>query len=219
MTSFGPTHWQVQETTEYKVATGGFQTLTDRELLSIILGSPQAAITLLSHYDSLSALARTSEESLASMPSVSEYMGYLLAACFELGRRKDSEDISRVKVKGSESLARYLQVKYGDRNCEVFLAVYLNRNHEIIAEQELFVGGVSSTIVDPKVVFKTAVERLASAVIVAHNHPSGSLRPSQADINITKKLVQAGQSLDIVVLDHIIVSRQGYYSFADEGAL
>ena len=102
---------------------------------------------------------------------------------------------------------------------EVFIVLYLKRNNELLAEEQLFVGGLSATVIDPRIIFKKAINHLASAMILVHNHPSGSLMPSQADKDITKRLVDAGKLLDVPVLDHVIVSHKGYYSFADHGMI
>ncbi|MEZ4848224.1 MAG: DNA repair protein RadC [Bacteroidia bacterium] len=142
-----------------------------------------------------------------------------IVGCFELARRKNEEDKDSVQINSSKKVAEYIKSKYSDHLQEIFTVIFLNRNNEIIAEEQLFTGGVSATIIDPRIVFRKAVQYLASSIILAHNHPSGNLQPSNADKDITAKLRDAGKLLDINVLDHLIISYRGYFSFADEGIL
>lgn len=116
-------------------------------------------------------------------------------------------------------MANYLQAKLSDQHQELFVALFISRQNEIIAEEILFKGGVTATIVDTKVIFKAACVHLASAVVVSHNHPSGNLTPSESDRRLTEQLKKAGELLDVQLLDYVIVAEGGYYSFAEEGEL
>ena len=138
-----------------------------------------------------------------------------ILVAFELGRRKHLVQNQKIKITSAETVANYISPILGDLDQEVFYVLFLNRNNEIKSEAQLFKGGVTSTIMDPKIVFREAVHRLATAIILVHNHPSGNLRPSQADKESTSKLIAAGNLFDIQVLDHVIVSSEGYFSFLD----
>ncbi|MEL7531846.1 MAG: DNA repair protein RadC [Bacteroidota bacterium] len=212
-------HWAVQETPEYKITAKGVGAVTAWELLSTVIGHKQVAKTLLETYGSLQAMARATMQELQQVPGMSKYMAFVLVSCFEIGRRKELPEAEKYRIQGAESAANYLSPLLADKTQEVFYVLFLNRNHEIEGEREIFKGGLSATVVDPKLVFREAIHRLASGIIVAHNHPSGNLKPSQADIQITQKLVKGSQLFDLAFLDHLIISQKGYYSFAEEGLL
>jgi DNA repair protein RadC len=122
-------------------------------------------------------------------------------------------------VTDSSSIARYLQAKYRDRQNEVFVVVFLNRVNRINHIEEISSGGITGTVADPRIILKKALQEDAVSIILCHNHPSGSLKPSRADEELTVKIIEASRYLDIRVLDHIIVSEEGYFSFADEGLM
>ena len=150
---------------------------------------------------------------------IGPHKAMLLVSSFELSRRKAQEDSWPQKLTSSETVANYMIPKLADFTQEVFIALFLNRNNAILAEETLFTGGISGTVVDTRIIFKRAICHLASALILVHNHPSGNLTPSQADIEVTQKVSKAGKLFDIHVLDHVIVSKKGYYSFADHAML
>lgn len=190
--------------------------LTDRELLSSIVGEKPATY-LIGKYKGIPQIAQQSTRAIMKAPGIGIKKAKALRCALEISKRKEAHRPFRIT--DSASVAKYLQSKISDFSQEVFYVMFFNRNNELIGEEQLFVGGVSSTIIDTKVVYRSALEYNASAIIVSHNHPSGNLRPSMADLNITKQLKAAGEFLDIQVLDHIIVSYRGYYSFADEGMM
>jgi DNA repair protein RadC len=141
-----------------------------------------------------------------------------IAAALELGRRrKESEILKKPKVGSSADACEAIRPYLMDLQHEQFWVLLLNRSNEVIRPHQISIGGVSGTVADPKMIFKAAIEHLASAIILVHNHPSGNLTPSQADKDLTKKVKEAGRTLDIPVLDHLIFSDNGYFSFADEG--
>ena len=143
-----------------------------------------------------------------------------LIAALELGRRrKASSPQKRTRISGSQDVFDEVYPVMADLPHEEFWILLLNRANEVIGRNNLSKGGVSGTVVDAKMIFKMAIEKLASAIILAHNHPSGNLRPSQADISLTNKIRDAGNILDIPVLDHLIIGNGAYYSFKDEGIL
>src|SRR5690606_18498764 len=143
-----------------------------------------------------------------------------IVAALELGRRRKDLDVrEREKVTGSRDAYNLLKSDLMDISHEEFWILLLNRANRVIKKLQVSQGGVSGTVADPKIIFKHALDELASAIILAHNHPSGNLTASQADLDLTKKLREAGKLLDIQVLDHLIVAGQKYFSFADEGLM
>lgn len=212
-------HWELQESTEYRLLKRGTMAISDRELLQSLVGSAKAATQLTEAFGNLRTMAQADFQEFMQLEGVDRLAALRLVAAFELGRRKSFDDTESVRLNTAESVSEYVSPKFADLVREVFVIMYLSQNHELIAEEQLFSGGVSSVVVDPRLIFKKAVLHLASGIILVHNHPSGSLIPSQADRSITQKLKDAGEVLDIPVLDHVIVSRKGYYSFATEGQL
>jgi len=211
--------WQVQEQAEYRLLTLGTDTLSDRELVGVILGDQEAAVRLFVHFQSLATLSRASTEELAQQGKMSYDLAQRLSAAFAAGRRSQEVCFNRLSLRSSEQVAAYLIPKLAHKSQEVFYVIYLSRNNEIIHEEALFIGGISSTVVDLRIIFKRAISHLATALIVAHNHPSGNTKPSKADIAITHKLVASAKYLDLRILDHLIISNRGHFSFADEGML
>lgn len=240
------TQWALEDRPREKLMAQGMENLSDPELLAILLGTgtrKQSAMDLARHLidtiGGLQALSRCGIRQLTEIKGIGPAKAITLMAAFELGRRKAIEEISdsrqalkrtqleqgyyaqpeRLKVSSSEAVANYLIPKMGHLQQEVCYVLFLNRNNEVKSEKLMFMGGVSATIMDIRLIFREAIHQLASAIIVAHNHPSGNLLPSQADIRITEKLSQSGKLFDIVLLDHLIISPKGYYSFADEGRM
>lgn len=226
-TNKGPINsWALEERPREKLSKRGISALTDAELLAILLRSGNRetsalglAKELLDQAGSLEKLARASLQLLRQSKGIGDAKAMSLLAAFELARRKTALFPEKMKVSSSQVAAKYLIARLGDHSQEVFHVLFLNRNNEIEAEKQLFMGGVSATIIDPKVVFREAILHLASGLVIAHNHPSGNLMPSGADLEITKKIQQGAEYFDIRLLDHLIVSSRGYYSFADEGRL
>lgn len=219
-------HWAVEDRPREKLQQRGLAAMTDAELLAILLGSGTRDLSaldlarqLLAQTGSLENLARAGIPELTQHKGVGPAKAITLIAAFELARRRRLNTEKKFKVRGSEGVARHLMPLLGDHQQEVFYVLFLNRNHEVEFEREFFRGGIAATIVDPRLIFREALSRLASAIIVAHNHPSGNLKPSEADIQITRKLAEGSRLFDIAFLDHLIISPQGYYSFADEGML
>ena len=207
-----------------KFISKGFESLSDAELLSLLVnaGTKQynalelSKLLLKEHNYSLQILSSLSYLDIKKIPGIGQAKALSIAAAFELGRRKNSIQIpTGRKITSSEDAYLLLRSGMEDLKHEVFKVVLLNRNNIVIKIETISIGGVSRTVVDPKLVFKTALDHVASCIILAHNHPSGNLVPSSEDKRITKQLKEAGDLLSINVLDHLIISYKGYYSFAD----
>ena len=201
--------------------TRGMAALTDTEVLALIMGNQDTELAreLLKRFGSLKGIARASQADLMQIAGIGKSKAAVLLAAFELHRRKSAEDVYRRQLNSAEAVYQYLGPRMADLDHEVFYALYLNRNHELKTAKQLFEGGVNATVIDPRIIFKEAVNQLASSLILVHNHPSGNLKPSQADRNITQKCKEAGKLFDIPVLDHVIISCSGYYSFANSGEM
>lgn len=211
-----------------KLAALGRQNLSDAELIGIILGSGnknetavQLAQRMLSeNQNNINKLAKLSLAELKKFKGVGEAKAVNIAAAFELGRRRtEVETLQRVKITSSHVAYQILQKRLSDLPHEEFWVLILNRANQVIKEEYLSKGGISGTVVDVRLVCKSAIENNASSLVIAHNHPSGQLLPSEQDKKITKKLNEALQTFEISLLDHLIIGDQNYYSFADEGLL
>jgi DNA repair protein RadC len=220
------TQWALEDRPREKMLQRGIDALTDAELLAIILGSGTRDLSaiglarmVLKQVGSMAQLARCSVAELTTIKGIGPAKAIAIVATFEMGRRKGLAPNQVLRFTSSEVVANYLIPRMADLNQEVFYVLFLNRNNEVKAEKPFFRGGVSATVIDARLIFREAINQLASGLIFSHNHPSGNLTPSRADIDITRKLSQAGKLFDIKVLDHIIVSHRGYYSFADEGMM
>jgi DNA repair protein RadC len=212
-----------------KLLRHGPSVLSDAELLAILINTGTSRHSALdlgrsliekSGHD-LDELGRFTLEQMTELPGIGEAKAITLSAALELGRRRAAfQPQPKPKIGSSEDACRYARPFLTDLDHECFYLLLLKRNNEVIREPVLISrGGVSGTLVDAKLLFRHALERLASNVILFHNHPSGNRRPSQADIRLTEKLVSGGKVLDITVLDHIIVVAHDYYSFSDEGIM
>ena len=168
----------------------------------------------------MNELAKLSVKDLMKMKGIGEAKAITIIAALELGRRrKEQEPSEKPKITSSHSAYELLKGDLMDLRHEEFWVLLLNRANKVIKKKRISEGGVSGTVADPKIIFKVAVEEMASGVIVAHNHPSGNLTASQSDIDLTKKLKEAGNVMEIQLLDHIIVAGTKYMSFTDEGML
>lgn len=206
----------------------GKATLSDAELIAILLGtgtSKQSAVDLAKNIlqsvnNDLNELARLTVKDLMKIKGIGEAKAITIISALELGRRrKDFQAEEKPKIGGSADAFEILKADLLDIPHEAFWILLLNRANRVIKKHQISQGGVAGTVADPKIIFKVAVEELASGIILAHNHPSGNLTASQADIDLTKKLKESGKLLDIQVLDHIIIAGKKYFSFADEGLL
>src|SRR5665647_283864 len=221
-------NWAVDDRPREKLLTKGKESLSDSELVAILINTgsgKNSAVDLAREVlklgkNNLDELGKLSIKDLVSISGIGEAKAVTLAAALELGRRRHgSASFTKTTVRSSKELAEFLQASLKDYSYEVFAVVFLNRSNKINHFEVMSKGGLTHTIVDPKVIFKKAVEVECTSLILCHNHPSGSLRPSRADEELTAKLKDAGNLLDIKVVDHLIVSSEGYYSFADDGMM
>lgn len=220
--------WSPEDRPREKLILKGKSALSDAELIAILLGSGTQAMTavelakkILQPADNnLHELARFTVRDLTRIKGIGQAKALTIVAALELGRRRKDLDVrEREKVTGSRDAYNLLKSDLMDISHEEFWILLLNRANRVIKKLQVSQGGVSGTVADPKIIFKHALDELASAIILAHNHPSGNLTASQADLDLTKKLREAGKLLDIQVLDHLIVAGQKYFSFADEGLM
>lgn len=218
--------WAEEDRPREKLLLKGKAALSDAELIAILIGSGTRELSavdlskliLQSVNNNLNELAKLSINDLMKFKGIGDAKAISIAAALELGRRrKESEILKKAKVGSSADAYEAIRPYLMDLQHEQFWVLLLNRANEIIRPQQISIGGVSGTVADPKMIFKAAIEHLASAIILVHNHPSGNLTPSQADKDLTKKVKEGGRTLDIPVLDHLIFSDNGYFSFADEG--
>jgi DNA repair protein RadC len=226
-TSFFPiSNWSEDDKPREKLMLKGKSVLSDAELIAILIGSGsrnESAVDLskriLASVDhNLNALGKLSIAQLMNFKGIGEAKAISIIAAMELGRRRRNEDaVELTKITSSKAVFEVMQPIIGELPHEEFWVLFLNNSNKILFKTQLSKGGMTGTMVDVRIVFKLAFEQNATAIILTHNHPSGKLQASDADIQITKKIKTAGQQLDIPVLDHIIITEKGYYSFADEG--
>ena len=202
--------------------------LSDSELLAILInnGNKQksavdlAKEVLLLGKNNLNELGRLSIKDFMAIKGIGEAKAITIAAALELGRRRQAAGfLEKPHVKSSSDIALYLQTLLSDYQHEVFAVIFLNRANKIKHFEIVSEGGITGTVADPRIILKKALQEDAVSIVLCHNHPSGNLRPSRADEELTHKIKEAAQYFDIKVLDHIIVSNEGFYSFADEGIL
>jgi DNA repair protein RadC len=220
--------WAEEDRPREKLVLQGRRSLSDAELIAILLGSgsrSESAVDLSKRIlhaceNDLNQLARLSIAELSKFKGIGEAKAISIIAALELGRRR-KDTFSREKVQVSTSIDVYESIasRFRDLNHEEFWIIVLNRANKITSSHLISKGGQAGTIADPKIIFNTALENHAASIILAHNHPSGNLKPSQADLDLTRKLRSAGRFLDIPVLDHLIITDHGFLSFADEGIL
>ena len=227
-TSFSIKNWSQDDQPREKLRDKGKGTLSDAELIAILIGSgnrEESAVALCKRIfasvdHNLNALGKLSIAQLMEFKGIGEAKAISIVAALELGKRRRLEEAIQLdKVSSSRSVFNVMQPILGDLPHEEFWILYLNNSNKIIHKNQLSKGGITGTLVDVRLVLKNALEVGAVALILCHNHPSGTLKPSQADRDITQKLKTAAQSLDISVLDHLIITESAYYSFADENIL
>ncbi|MCK5028316.1 MAG: DNA repair protein RadC [Bacteroidales bacterium] len=220
--------WALEDRPREKLIKKGVQSLSDAEIIALLIGSGSRNETavelskkvLISANNNLNELGKFNVEDLIKMKGIGEAKAITILAALELGkRRKISEVITKKKITQSKDIFELFQPILGDLPHEEFWVLLLNRSNKIIEKIKISQGGVSGTVTDIKIILKQAIEKLASSVILCHNHPSGNKNPSKADDSITNKLKQGSELLDIQVLDHIIIADLEYYSYADEGKL
>lgn len=221
-------NWAIDDRPREKLLTKGATTLSNSELLAILLtnGSRNKSAVELAREilklggDNLNELGKLSLSDFKQVKGIGQAKSIIIAAALELGRRRQaSSSLEKIVVRSSRDIAQYLQATLKDYNYEVFAVVFLNRANKINHFEIISKGGITGTVADPRIILKKALEEDATSIVLCHNHPSGSLLPSRADEELTKKIKEAANYLDIKIIDHIIVSEEGFYSFADEGIL
>ncbi|MFV8327471.1 RadC family protein [Flavobacterium sp. ZS1P14] len=224
--NFPITNWADDDKPREKLMLKGKSVLSDAELIAILIGSGsrnESAVDLSKRIlgsvnTNLNALGKLSISQLTNFKGIGEAKAISIIAALELGRRRRAEDVVELpKITSSKAIFEIMQPIIGELPHEEFWIVYLNNSNKVISKSQLSKGGITGTLVDVRLVFKTALEMGATGLILCHNHPSGTLVPSDADKQITRKLKLAGESLEIKVLDHLIVTEANYFSFVDEG--
>lgn len=220
--------WAEADRPREKLMNLGRHNLTDSELLAILIrnGSREESAVELARkilqeaQNDLTRLSRMSVSDLSNFKGMGEVKAITIVAALELGRRRRQAEAGvSPKIGSSKDAAELFAPVLSDLMYEEFWVLLLNRANHIITRHQVSKGGVTGTVVDPRIIFKKAVEVMASGIILCHNHPSGNRQPSDADLSLTKKLKEGGRLLDIQVLDHIIIAGEDYYSFADEGRM
>lgn len=220
--------WAEEDRPREKLLAQGRRTLSDAELIAILIGSGSRTETavelsrriLASLDNDLEKLGKLSVSELSKFKGIGEAKAISIISALELGRRRRESSVSRPdQISSSRDVYELLRRQFSDLNHEEFWIVLLNRSNKVLSRHLISKGGQAGTIADPKIIFQTALENHSASIILSHNHPSGNLKPSQADLQLTRKLKDAGDLLDISVLDHLIFTDSGYLSFADEGLM
>lgn len=220
--------WAEADRPREKLVEKGKAALSDAELIAILIGSgndEDSAVELSrkilqSVSNNLHELGKLSVNDLTKFRGIGEAKAISIIAALELGRRrKEADGEVKEKIVSSKDAFDIVYPLMADLPYEEFWILLLNRANQVIKKVNIGRGGVSETSVDSKLIFKAAIDNLASYVILSHNHPSGSLKPSEADLRLTKKLADAGKLMEIPVLDHVIIAEKKYFSFADEGLI
>ena len=220
--------WAKDDRPREKLLLNGAENLSNSELLAILIhnGSKEkTAVDLAKEIlklgkDNLGELGKISIKEMMKIKGIGEAKAITIVAALELGRRRQAAaPLEKSVIKSSSDIASYLQTKLKDYRHEVFAVLFLNRANKINHFEIISEGGITGTVADPRIILRKALEQDAVNIILCHNHPSGSLKPSRVDEELTTKIKEAARFLDITVMDHLIVSEDGYYSFADEGIL
>ena len=225
---FSIKNWSEDDRPREKLLSKGRSALSDAELIAILIGSgnrEESAVGLSKRIlalveNNLSELGKVSIQDLMKFKGIGEAKAISIAAALELGRRRSGgEALSRKHISSSASIFEMMHPILGDLSHEEFWVIYSNNSNKVLDKLQLSKGGMTGTLVDTRIALKRALEVNAVAIALVHNHPSGNLKPSAADKQVTQKLIAAAKSLDLRVIDHIIVAENGYFSFADEDIL
>jgi DNA repair protein RadC len=224
--NFPITNWHEDDKPREKLMLKGKNVLSDAELIAILIGSGsrnESAVglskrILASVDNNLNALGKLTIQQLMTFKGIGEAKAISIIAAMELGRRRRSEDaVELQKISSSKAVFEIMQPIIGELSHEEFWVLYLNNANKVIYKSQISKGGITGTVADTRIIFKIALEQNAVGLILSHNHPSGNLKPSDADIQITKKLKIAANQLEFTILDHIIITENAYYSFNDNG--
>jgi DNA repair protein RadC len=222
-------NWAVDDRPREKLALNGAETLSNSELLAILINNgsvEKSAVDLAKELmaaveNNLQRLSKLSVKELVNLKikGLGPAKAITIAAALELGVRRSMADNKKEVIQSSKDIANYLKAQLEYKKHEVFAVVFLNRANKINHYEIISEGGITGTVADPRIILKKALEHDAVSIVLCHNHPSGNLKPSRQDQELTHKIKEASGLFDIKVLDHIIVSEEGYYSFADEAML
>jgi DNA repair protein RadC len=222
-------NWSEDDRPREKMLLKGAESLSNAELLAILINNGtrnKSAVDLAKELMSLvnndlQRLGQLSVKEIVNLKvkGLGEAKAVAIAAALEVGIRRGAVENKRETIRNSKDVANYLKAQHQFKSHEVFIAIFLNQANKILHNEVLSEGGITGTVVDPRILLRKALEHNAVSIILCHNHPSGNLNPSQADKQLTNKIKDAAKLLDITVADHIIVSSEGYFSFADEGLI
>ncbi|OFY84414.1 MAG: hypothetical protein A3F72_01210 [Bacteroidetes bacterium RIFCSPLOWO2_12_FULL_35_15] len=224
--SVGIKSWAEEDRPREKLMEKGRHALTEAELIAILIASGsknETAVELSKRIlgsvsNDLNDLGKLSVNELTKFKGIGEAKAISIVAALELGRRrKETKIAKREKITTSKDVYEIMRPSMMDLPHEEFWLLMLNRANSVIKKELMSRGGIAGTVVDSKLIFKTALENYACSIIICHNHPSGNLKPSEQDIKITKNIKEAGKIMEIQLLDHLIITENGFYSFADEG--
>ncbi|MDH3323319.1 MAG: DNA repair protein RadC [Flavobacteriaceae bacterium] len=220
--------WKEDDRPREKLLIKGKTNLSNAELVAILIGSGNKEDTavalskkiLLSVDHNLQELGKLSVEDLMKFKGIGAAKAISIVTALELGsRRREEGALEKINIKDSETVFEVMQPILGDLQHEEFWIIYLNNSNKIQFKSQMSKGGITGTVVDSRLVFKKAIELRATGIILCHNHPSGTLKPSVSDIQLTQKIKKGGEVLDVKILDHLIITENSYFSFADEGIL
>lgn len=220
--------WAVEDRPREKLLLKGRSALSDSELVALLIGSGNNKVSavelskeiLSSVENDLNKLGKMTIKELMRFEGIGEAKAISIAAALELGRRRRTGNKKREqKITTSTDVFELMRSHFEDLPHEEFWVILLNRGNVVLGKSKISQGGVSGTVADPKIIFKMAIEHLASAIVLCHNHPSGNLCPSDSDIKLTEQMVKSGNLIGIPVLDHVIFAEKNFYSFTDEGAI
>ena len=220
--------WAIEDRPREKLILQGKGVLTDAELIAILIGSgtkKESAVELSkrilnSVHNNINELAALTFEQLKEFKGIGEARAVSIITALELGKRRHFEIVEQKPIiRGSKEVFQIMLPIIGELQHEEFWVLYLNNSNTVVAKEQSSKGGLTATIVDIRLLFKRALELASVAIIVCHNHPSGKLQPSKADKDLTQKIKNAGVTLDVKILDHLIITEKNYFSFADEGIL
>lgn len=221
-------NWAIDDRPREKLLTKGAAILSDSELLAILINNgnkEKSAVELAKDVlklggQNLNELGKLSLKDFQKIKGIGEAKAITIAAALELGRRRHATAaLEKTVIKTSADIAQYMRTRIKDFGYEVFAVLFLNKANKINHFEIISRGGLTGTVADPRIILRIALEQGATSLVLCHNHPSGNLRPSKADEELTEKIKIAARYLDILVMDHLIVSEEGYFSFADGGLL
>ena len=221
-------HWSADDRPRDKLLSKGVSALSDAEIISLLLSTGTKELSAVDIAKSvlhlsnncLRELGKLSFAEMVKIKGIGTAKAVILIAALELGRRrKEAEAIEKEIIASSRDAYHVFEPVLSDIHHEEFWILLLKRNNAIIKRQKVSQGGVHGTVVDPKIIFKHAIESLASSIVLCHNHPSGNVNPSPQDVELTRKIVYGGKVIEIAVLDHIIVGEKKFFSFSDEGIM